>query len=351
MNLLLITSPENGIPPNQIPPKFQRMITALEQGGIHAVHRFNGTAQEIKEMLEEVQPQVVFSTPYYTIGDVRGRKNIHGLLDSLGVPYIGSDEKSLELVISKQALKRHWIAAGVSTPSSAALRLNKDMHFWGLEQLDRLTRFPYILKPNREGNSRGIDTSCVVRDREHLQSVARGLFEKYDEILVERYLGDFPDVREFTVAMIGGDGHMLMMPSEIILKEKRIPRLITTRDKEEHKTKAVPVRDPVEKDWLSGFAHKAFVVAGVQDYARCDLLFAEKTLFAIEINGLPMVPDLWFQQCAAGVGMDETQYLNAISLAGLVRNLRQGKLHSTIPSQLKKIIPSEIFQELFQGVD
>jgi D-alanine-D-alanine ligase-like ATP-grasp enzyme len=327
------------------------MIKALDKGGIYVSHRFVGTAQEIRSMVEEMQPQIVFSTPYYTVGDSRGRKNIHGLLDSLNIPYIGSDEKSLELVISKQALKKRWISAGIRTSSSTALRLNKDIHFWGLEQLDRLTRFPYILKPNREGNSRGIESYCVVRDRTTLLSTAKRLFEEYDEVIVERYLGDFPDIREFTVAMIGNNDHMMIMPAEIVIDKKVTPRLITTKDKEEHKTRAIPIQVEIEKRKISIFAQKAFAAAEVRDYSRCDIIYADNTLFAIEINGLPMVPDLWFQNCAADMGMDETQYLNAIVLAGVVRNIRIGIFNSKIPSEIKNVIPPRIFQQLCSEID
>ena len=331
MDLLLYTDWNGRDSSNKIPARFQKMIRVLETGGIHASHCFAGTAREIKKQIEEMNPSIVFSSAYYTLEDAFGRKNIHGLLDSLHIPYIGSDAKSLELVISKQALKKKWIAAGIKTPASIVIQPEKDNLFWKSIQMGCFTRFPYILKPNREGNSRGIEPFCVVRESTSLKSAAKKLLEEYGEVIIERFLGDFPDIREFTVAMIGGNDQMLVMPAEITLKDRAIPRLITTRDKEKHRTQAIAVRDPIEKAKIIQFARKAFIAAGVRDYSRCDILLADNTLFAVEINGLPMVPDRWFQECAADAGMDEVQYINAIVLAGIVRNMFQGNSKLQIP--------------------
>jgi hypothetical protein len=46
-------------------------------------------------------------------------------------------------------------------------------------------------------------------------------------------------------------------------------------------------------------------------------------IYAIEINGQPMVPDRWFAACARTKNLDDDQYLNAIFWAGLVRTARQ----------------------------
>jgi hypothetical protein len=63
-----------------------------------------------------------------------------------------------------------------------------------------------------------------------------------------------------------------------------------------------------------------------------------------------MVLDMWFEACARGVGLDEVQYLNAIFLSRLARNLREGKLKKGIPSDLKKLIPVKLYEKLCDGV-
>jgi hypothetical protein len=49
-----------------------------------------------------------------------------------------------------------------------------------------------------------------------------------------------------------------------------------------------------------------------------------------------MVPDKWFEACARGVGLDKGQYLNAIFLSGIARNLREGMLKKKYPICLEK---------------
>jgi len=82
----------------------------------------------------------------------------------------------------------------------------------------------------------------------------------------------------------------------------------------------VPVNDPILRCELIAFASQAFLSAGVQDYARCDILAAEGRYYAIEINGQPMLPDKWFDACAAGAGLTQAAYLQAILNSALNRN-------------------------------
>jgi len=101
------------------------------------------------------------------------------------------------------------------------------------------------------------------------------LLTAYPEILVEKYLGSITGVREFTVAMIGNGSDILIMPAGITLKIPKKVRIITTHDKDEHNTQAAPVSDLALRERIIRFAEMAFEVAGVHDYARCDLLLAE----------------------------------------------------------------------------
>lgn len=343
MKLLILSNPESGKTRSAVPARFQTMIEALKKGGIDAVHHFVNTPQDVKNLIQQTNPDIVFSSAYY-VSEKSNQINIQSLLGSLNIPSIGSDKKSLELVISKQALKKKWIADGITTPCSTILRLKLSPHYFSTEQLDRLTKYPYILKPNREGNSRGIDSSSIIRDKVAFRYKAVEMTQKYGEVLVERYLGDFGDIREYTVAMIGGNNHMLVMPAEIILTTKIVPRLVSRADKDQHRTKAVEIGDPEVKRTVSNLARKAFESSGVCDYSRCDILYADSTYFAIEINGLPMLPDLWFQNCARYSGLDEIQYINAVVSAGIARNIKKGKLNLPIPTQMQKLIPAEIFQ-------
>ncbi|MBP6086934.1 MAG: hypothetical protein KA449_01865, partial [Pelolinea sp.] len=78
------------------------------------------------------------------------------------------------------------------------------------------------------------------------------------------------------------------------------------------------------------------------DYARLDVMHVNGKFYAIEINGQPMIPDKWFEACAQGVGLNKTQYLNAIFFAGIQRNIHAGYHHLKVPEMLNKLLPEEI---------
>ncbi|MHC1739963.1 MAG: hypothetical protein AB9897_02510 [Anaerolineaceae bacterium] len=265
------------------------------------------------------------------------------------IPYVGSSPSVLDLVISKSELKAEWCLNNVSTP--AFFQVSKAAaQIFGLDILiQEAIDFPYILKPDREGNSRGLDESSIVFDKSTLKSKLGNLLRSYEEVLIEKYLGTASDLREFTVAMIGNNKNKLLMPAEITLKQKKGVRIITTQDKDDHLTQATCVVEKSLLEKLVTFAERAFEVSGVRDYSRCDLLMADGHLYAIEINGQPMIPDKWFEICASGVGLNSTQYINAIFLAGIERNIKEGKTNLTIPHQMRQILPTAIFDVILQN--
>jgi len=132
------------------------------------------------------------------------------------------------------------------------------------------------------------------------------------------------------------------MPAQIKLKVMRKPRIVTTQDKDRHNTFAIPVCEPEIRDSLIAFGREAFAIAGVRDYARLDVMRANGKFYAIEINGQPMIPDKWFEACAQGIGLNKTQYLNAIFFAAIQRNIHAGYHHLKVPEKLNRLLPEEI---------
>lgn len=329
--------------------RIQTTSRALRDGGIEVIPIENSSEKSLETRLSQIRPELVFSTEYHTFEDPRGATNINGWLDAMGYSYIGSPETVLELVLSKADLKAAWRRAGVRTPWSFLVKRLGNGSVAGWDGISAAREFPYIIKPSGEGNSRGIGEDSVVFTRQEMLAVIENRLEMFDELLVERFLGCYEDIREFTVSMIGSGNRMLLMPAEIKLKVSKEVRVITTSDKDDHLTQAQPVLQAELKQALSAFAGSALRVAGVRDYARCDIILAGDNLYAIEINGQPMVPDKWFGSGAWGAGMDESQYLNAILLAGLSRCSRKDSRLS-IPEQMSQALPETIFSYITEEV-
>lgn len=344
LKLVLLSCPK----PKQVEYKtkqFRRMLTALEHSGIEGKYFLFQKKKELVKILQSETPDLVFSTDYYTKNDSNEKLNIQEVFDDLHIPYIGSDPGALELVLSKGALKKKWILQDIPTPAFFTIR-KSGSKILGLENLIHAAGYPYILKPNADGNSHGLDEHSIVFDRKSLKAKLRELLKTYNEVIIEKYLGIHPDIREYTVAMIGNGDHKLLMPARITLKKKKSLRIVTTHDKDDHLTQANAVSDKKLKKRLVRFSEKAFKAAGVRDYSRCDILLANKRLYAIEINGQPMIPDKWFTECAKGAHLNTEQYINAIVLSALVRNNQKRKAVLPIPGKLRQSLPPKVYREL-----
>lgn len=326
--------------------RFSRMVEGLHHGGIDAQHAIVETVGRLQDLLCEFKPDLVFSAAY-AARDEQGRQWIlNGLFEQEKIAYIGSDEAALALVLSKAMLKDRWRAASILTPEYFVVRKAPEGLIYGMDVAAGAENFPYILKPSKEGNSRGLSQKSIVSDSHALLEGVLAMLSTYDEILIEKYLGEDKRLREFTIAMIGNGPHPLLLPCEIVLKRKSGYRVVTTADKDEDGTQAFAVEDQILRQSLVALAEKAFRIAGVRDYARVDVLYSNEQFYAIEINGQPMVPDRWFEACARGAWLDTDQYLNAIFLAGIVRNRQNGHEHLQIPEQMAEILPGNIYRRI-----
>ena len=347
MKVLIVYSPATGHE-DADRARFSKILSTLDNDGIIGKLLPVKEKQQLLIALQDEQPDIVFSASYYVEDEFNEKRNIHTVLETLQIPYIGSAPEVLELVLSKSDLKKKWQTDHVNTPGYFLVNKGDSLKIFIDNQIAH-TNYPFILKPDREGNSRGLNESSIVFDQMELASKLTALFESYDTVMVERYLGLLPGMKEFTVAMIGNGDQKLLMPARIVLKNKKKIRIVTTQDKETHNTKAIPVEDDEIKERIIALAEKAFTSAGVRDYSRCDIILAEGNLFAIEINGQPMIPDKWFESCAEFAGFTGTQYINAIILAGIVRNIYMGVQNLQIPFGLKKSIPIPVFEKIARG--
>ncbi len=320
--------------------RFSFMASTLCDIGLNAEYQTVGSILELDELLDHLQPALVYSADYFLPDGNDEQQSIHEFLQERKVPFIGSDAVALSRVLSKSETKETWKFNDISTPGFCRIltTLGAERIVDGFLQT---YSFPFILKPDMEGNSRGLDESSIVFNKTELLEKTNELLEVYEGILVEEYLGDHPDLREFTVAMIGKQGHRLLMPAEITLKKKKPHRLITTDDKDNHHTRASAVTDTGLRDKLCCFAEEAFTATGMVDYSRCDILMTDDKLYAIEINGLPMIPDKWFEVCAAGAGLDEKQYLIAIIMAGMIRQIKAGISLIDLSAEILNALPKE----------
>jgi D-alanine-D-alanine ligase len=299
------------------------LVGILEGAGMEAFLARPETSAELARRLSDDPPDIVFSGASH-LPDAHGiRRNVHKTLEELGLPFVGSSSEVIELALSKEALKERWRNTGVRTPESFTVRTG-DRDFNGKDIFGPILAYPCIVKPCREGDSRGISEQSVVSSLAELEERVAFVLSNYGDALVERFLGVEPDCREYTAALIGSPRSGSVLPISIGFVPGGKMKIVTHEDKASSATPVAPLRDADERRRVEGFARKAFVAAGVRDYARCDVIQAGGELYAIEINGQPMVPDSWFEACAATAGLGPESYPVAIVRAAVSRLREEG---------------------------
>lgn len=306
---------------------------------IEAVHDSAGLVQ----VLEREAPALVFPTFFRFSGIPEPGTYLSQGFREFGVSPIGSGDRVLELALSKPHMKAQWRRDEIPTPDWFVVSRSRDGALVGLERLDSARDFPYFVKPSTEGNSRGIDSDSIVRTPLQLLARATMVAEKYGEALVEGYLGGGEDSAEFTVAMVGNGRDAIVSGVQVGRAGEGI---ITEDRKESHQSRVAPIADPRMRRAVERLARKAFLSAGVKDYARCDILLHGGRLYAIELNGQPMVPDRWFAACCLEAGLGDKEYPRAIVLSAILRTTKSGESFIPVPPGLVRGLPHGVVAQL-----
>ncbi|HOI99385.1 MAG TPA: hypothetical protein PL118_07155 [Rectinema sp.] len=319
--------------------RYLHMIEIYKHAGFEPYFSYAESIDDIKLSLNNNLPDLVLcGIDHLPENGCNISHNVHAWFEEHNVNYIGSDYKVIELALSKGLLKQKWQTYGIRTPVFGLIREKPEECNEDIESLLSLDAFPYILKPENLGNSRGIDENSIVWNEAELRKALDKIRLQFGGvILAEHYLGASADFREITCAMIEGSSGMLFMPAEVSLVEPKRFHIITTRDKDKNGTIANPLDADTAASFLP-FAERVFAIAGVRDYSRGDFILADGELWAIEINGQPMIPDQWFSSAALFAGLSEEKYLVGIVASGYRRLKAEGRLAQVFPKEAQALL-------------
>jgi D-alanine-D-alanine ligase len=312
-----------------IPNRIRQLQAVIISLGLDCQVESAETVEQVGALLQIDHPDLVWSTVYRLRTTDGSYRNSHQVIFEFGYPYVGSNPATLDLVLAKSCLKERWKTAGVLTPEWVVITNEQD-----LSLLQGWNHFPAIIKPNEEGNSRGLSQDSVVENFESASKYLQRNWLAFGAEIVEQFLGDDPELHEYTVAILGNHPDRLLLPAEIILESHSSKRVITTEDKDLHRTRAIPIEDSSICRQVCDFASFAANVADVEDYARMDIILSGGHLYALEINGQPMLPDRWFDTCCLSGGLSRTGYVKFI-LESAIRKwqLRDLPLKTEVVSQ------------------
>lgn len=164
---------------------------ALEEAGF-SVTVFDPAEKEDLKALIDGDFDVAFLCLHGKYGE---DGTVQGMLEVLGLPYIGSDVWSSALAMNKVKAKVFYERAGIRTPRSITLRSTRERE---LDSIIEEIGKQCVVKPATEGSALGV---FIVSGKEELEDAIAKAFSLDKEVLVESYIKG----EEFTVAVIGND--------------------------------------------------------------------------------------------------------------------------------------------------
>jgi D-alanine-D-alanine ligase len=282
------------------------------------------------DQLRLLRPDIVFNIAEGLYG-VSREAQVPAMLEMLQIPYTGSDPLTLGICLDKSRAKEILSYYHIPTPAFCVVE-NLD------QLLDTKIKFPSIVKPLREGSSKGILNSSIVASPDAFCHEVERILKNYHEpALVEQFLPG----REFTVALLGNGGDLTVLPI-VEIKFDSLPAGVNKIYSYEAKWIWDTASNPLDifdcparipeslEEEIGAICKKAYQVLHCRDWCRIDVrLDAAGRPHIIELNPLPgILPKPEDNSCfpkaarAAGLsynGLMQTVLASAAQRAGLIK--------------------------------
>ena len=229
---------------------------------------------------------------------------VQGLLDMLGLPYVGAGVFGSAVAMDKLGMKALFAAHDLPQVRYEALTRRQWQHTpAAVEQRLAHLSYPLFVKPANLGSSIGISR---VDHPDQLATALTTSFEHDRRVIVEEAA---QGVRELEIGVLGNDDPELSVVGEIKYQGGFYD--FETKYTDGHAELIVPASVPSDTlKRITDLARRAFLAVDAAGLARVDFFYRESTgeLLLNEINTMPgftrhsMYPKLWQ---AAGVSYTE----------------------------------------------
>ena len=161
------------------------VLESLISSGVNAIS-FDLNKDNLHE-IKQINPDRVF-----IILHVKGGEDgeIQLFLDNLNIPYTGSGSNASKICMNKRISKDILLDNNISTPFYKKFD-NKD----DIEDLEKIFKYPFIVKPSSEGSSIGVN---IVENRQDFHQAIKDNKLISNDILIEEYI----DGIEYTVGIL-----------------------------------------------------------------------------------------------------------------------------------------------------
>ena len=263
----------------------------------------------LPSILLQERPDAVFIASH---GGNAEDGRVQGLLDILGVPYVGSGVLASSLAMSKHKAKLIFQQMGLRTPEFSVVSGDA----YGKEQLDMefelMKHGGVVVKPEKQGSSIGISMVTQVED---LQRAIEDAFAFDSLVMIERMIRGV----ELSVPVLG-DKELTVLPCIEIAPKN------TYYDYEAKYTPGmsdhlIPPRVEQciieEAQSMAIAAHRAL---GCRDLSRSDFMVDEHGCWLLEVNTLPgMTPTSLVPDAARALGWSYADLIDKLIRMALDR--------------------------------
>ncbi len=278
----------------------ESVYNALDKGK-YEVKRYDPS----KDLLTLIQDSNDIDIVLLFLHGKRGEDgSIQGLLDLLGLPYVGSGVLASALAINKAISKELFRSAGLKVPREMLFSRNQDID---QEEILSVLGKPAVVKPVAEGSSIGVR---VCRTAEEIAEAIKNSFDISSEIMVEEYV----EGREVSCAVLGNRSPEALPVIEIIPRKEHQFFNYTAKYMPGASEEVCPARLPghVFKK-VQDYAIKAHCLLCCRNFSRSDMIVADNEVYILETNTIPgMTENSLFPLAARTAGLSFSQLMDRL---------------------------------------
>jgi D-alanine-D-alanine ligase len=283
----------------------RRVERALRELG-YAVQALDADGDFVARVTEQ-RPDFVFVAMHGRGGE---DGTLQDLLQTLAVPYTGSDPLASALCMDKMLFKRLLRLNGIPTPAFHSFNETAFRELGGASTFPRLLEelgLPVVVKPVAQGSAIGIK---FVHTPEQLPSAILGAFGYGDRVLVEqRIVG-----RELAVTIVDRDGGPQALPVVELFTPESFYSYEAHYTIGQLRMEAPADLAPAVRERVEQVALASYRLMGCRDFARVDLILDEQDEpQVLEINTIPGLTETGIVTAAAEAGgMSFAELVDAI---------------------------------------
>lgn len=272
-----------------------QIARALEENG-YDVRKID-PAGNLAGELRDFQPDVAFIALHGKFGE---DGTIQGMLEMLGVPYVGSGVLTSALAMDKVMTKKILLYEGITTPDCVFFNKRQvQSGEWGdfTRKVSERLGYPVVVKPACQGSTIGIN---IAKNKEELRKAVDEALA-YDETgLVERFI----DGTEITAAVLGTDEPRVLPLIEIVSDTGFYDYEAKYSSTLSHHI--IPARVSEEVQQIAKeLALRTYRALGCRQFSRVDFMVSKEGIpYVLEVNTIPgMTRTSLFPDAARAAGL------------------------------------------------